>query len=137
MNTIRSLLARREALLVLASLLLLVAITARFPAFSTPGNLATVFNDTSILIMMALGQSAVILTKSIDLSVAANVALTGMTVAMLNHLFPELPLGLLICASTVLVKQHSILDVFVAIPVSAVLYFIVYHRAFRKKLKHA
>ena len=48
-----------------------------------------------------------------------------------------LPLGLLICASTVLVKQHSILDVFVAIPVSAVLYFIVYHRAFRKKRKHA
>ena len=96
MNTIRSLLARREALLVLASLLLLVAITARFPAFSTPGNLATVFNDTSILIMMALGQSAVILTKSIDLSVAANVALTGMTVAMLNHLAPGLPLVLLI-----------------------------------------
>ena len=48
-----------------------------------------------------------------------------------------LPLGLLICASTVLVKQHSILDVFVAIPVSAVLYFIVYHRAFCKKRKHA
>lgn len=48
-----------------------------------------------------------------------------------------LPLGLLICAATVLVKQHSILDVFVAIPVSAVLYFIVYHRAFRKKRKHA
>ena len=48
-----------------------------------------------------------------------------------------LPLGLLICASTVLVKQHSILDVVVAIPVSAVLYFIVYHRAFRKKRKHA
>ena len=102
MNTIRSLLARREALLVLASLLLLVAITARFPAFSTPGNLATVFNDTSILIMMALGQSAVILTKSIDLSVAANVALTGMTVAMLNHLFPELPLGLLILLAIVM-----------------------------------
>jgi rhamnose transport system permease protein len=96
MNTIRSLLARREALLVLACLILLGAITARFPAFSTPQNLAGVFNDTSILIMMALGQSAVILTKSIDLSVAANVALTGMTVAMLNHLAPGLPLVLLI-----------------------------------------
>ena len=35
------------------------------------------------------------------------------------------------------VELHSILDVFVAIPVSAVLYFIVYHRAFRKKRKHA
>lgn len=96
MNTIRSLLARREALLVLACLLLLIAITARFPAFSTPRNLAGVFNDTSILIMMALGQSAVILTKSIDLSVAANVALTGMTVAMLNHLAPGLPVVVLI-----------------------------------------
>ena len=42
-----------------------------------------------------------------------------------------LPLGLLICASTVLVKQHSILDVFVAIPVSVILYFIVYHKTFR------
>ena len=36
-----------------------------------------------------------------------------------------------------LCTQHSILDVFVAIPVSAVLYFIVYHRAFCKKRKHA
>ena len=42
-----------------------------------------------------------------------------------------LSLGLLICASTVLVKQHSILDVFVAIPVSVILYFIVYHKTFR------
>mgnify|MGYP004531869025 FL=1 len=41
-------------------------------------------------------------------------------------------LGILICMSTVLVKQHSILDVFVAIPLSAVLYFIVYFRAFRR-----
>lgn len=96
MTTLRSLLARREALLVLACLILLAAITARFPSFSKPGNLASVFNDTSILILMALGQSAVILTKQIDLSVAANVALTGMTVAMLNHLYPGLPLILLV-----------------------------------------
>lgn len=44
-----------------------------------------------------------------------------------------LPLGAVISMSTVFVKQHSILDVFVAIPVSAALYFIVYHKAFRKK----
>ena len=44
-----------------------------------------------------------------------------------------LPLGAVISLSTVFVKQHSILDVFVAIPVSAALYFLVYHRAFRKK----
>jgi rhamnose transport system permease protein len=99
---IASLLARREALLVLASVLLLAGITARFPAFSTPGNLASVFNDTAILIILALGQSAVILTRSIDLSMAANLAFTGMVVAMLNEAHPELPLVLLIVTAALI-----------------------------------
>ena len=63
-------------------------IALRFPGFAPPANLANVFNDTSILIMLALGQMAVILTKCIDLSVAANLALTGMVVAMLNAACP-------------------------------------------------
>ncbi len=89
-------LVRRELLLVGAVLVLLALIAIRFPAFVTPANLASVFNDTSILIIMALGQAAVIITRSIDLSVAANVALTGMTVALLNAHVPELPLLLLV-----------------------------------------
>lgn len=93
---IASLLARREALLVLASVLLLAVITARFPAFAAPSNLGAVFNDTSILIILALGQSAVILTRSIDLSVAANLAFTGMVIAMLNAAHPDLPLAVLL-----------------------------------------
>ena len=48
-----------------------------------------------------------------------------------------LPLGLVISMSTVFVKQHSILDVFVAIPVCVILYFIIYHRAFVKKFRKA
>lgn len=96
---IASLLARREALLVIAIALLLVAITARFPGFAAPANLANVFNDTSILIILALGQTAVILTRSIDLSVAANLAFTGMVVAMLNDAHPEIPLAALILLS--------------------------------------
>ena len=43
-----------------------------------------VFNDTAPLIILALGQMIVILTKCIDLSVAANLALNGMVAAMLN-----------------------------------------------------
>ncbi|STS87359.1 L-rhamnose ABC transporter, transmembrane component 2 [Klebsiella variicola] len=35
------------------------------------------FNDTAILIILALGQMMVLLTKGIDLSMAANLALTG------------------------------------------------------------
>ncbi|WP_299654714.1 ABC transporter permease [uncultured Tateyamaria sp.] len=82
----------REALLVGAIAVLLVLISFRFPAFVTPGNLASVFNDTSPLILLAIGQMIVILTKCIDLSVAANLALTGMVVSMVNVAAPGLPI---------------------------------------------
>jgi ribose/xylose/arabinose/galactoside ABC-type transport system permease subunit len=78
------LLRHREALLGLAILVLLGIVAARFPAFVTPGSLANVFNDTSPLILLAIGQMIVILTRCIDLSVAANLALTGMVAALLD-----------------------------------------------------
>ena len=89
-------LARRELLLGAAIVLLLGAVASRFPGFVRPASLANTFNDTAILIIMALGQAAVILTRSVDLSVAANVALTGMAVALLDLHHPELPLALLL-----------------------------------------
>jgi rhamnose transport system permease protein len=90
------LLARREILLLLAICLLLAAIAIRFPAFILPGNLADVFHDTAILLILVIGQMAVILTRAIDLSVAANLALTGMIVALMNAAHPELPLAAII-----------------------------------------
>lgn len=97
-----SVLQRRELLLVLAILVLTATVTLRFPGFVAPSNLAAIVNDTAILIILALGQTAVILTRSIDLSVAANLALTGMAVAMLNEAHPELPLVLLILVALAL-----------------------------------
>lgn len=88
-------LKHREVWLGLAILFVLVVVTARFPRFAQPGNLLTIFNDTSILMMLALGQMVVILTRSIDLSMAANLALTGMIVAMTNAAFPGVPIPLL------------------------------------------
>ncbi|KGJ02728.1 rhamnose ABC transporter membrane protein [Paracoccus halophilus] len=85
----------REAILALAILVLLAVIASRFPAFVTPGNLAGVLTDTSPLILLALGQMAVILTKCIDLSVAANLALCGMVAALLDGMGVPLPLILL------------------------------------------
>ena len=86
----------RELWLVAAIALLIAAITLRFPAFARPQNLAAVFNDTSILMILALGQMAVILTRSIDLSMASNLALTGMIVALTNANFPGIPIPLII-----------------------------------------
>lgn len=85
----------RETILALAILVLLGAIALRFAAFIAPANLAAVFTDTSPLIILALGQMAVIVTKCIDLSVAANLALCGMIAAMLNGAGVPLPLILL------------------------------------------
>ena len=90
----------REVLLTGAILVLLAIIASRFPAFITPANLANVFNDTAPLILLAVGQMIVILTRCIDLSVAANLALTGMVVAMINVAMPSLPVPVIILISS-------------------------------------
>ena len=82
----------REFQLAGVILALIAVIAVRFPAFVTAQNLANVFNDTAPLIILALGQMAVILTKCIDLSVAATLALCGMVAALLNGMGVPLPL---------------------------------------------
>ena len=90
------LLRSREAALALAILALTALIAWRFPGFVRAANLASVFNDTAILIILALGQMAVILTRCIDLSMAANLALSGMVAAMVNAAAPDIPIPALI-----------------------------------------
>jgi rhamnose transport system permease protein len=60
-----------------------------------PQNLAGLFNDTSVLIMLALAQMTVILTKCIDLSVAANIAFTGVLVSLINAAYPVIPIPMI------------------------------------------
>lgn len=98
----KTFLRSREAILSAAILALLVLIASRFPAFVEPGNLARVFTDTSPLILLALGQTVVILTRCIDLSVAANLALTGMVCAMLNAAYPGVPVAVILVLALVM-----------------------------------
>jgi len=76
------LLRYREAVLGVIVVAMVVGIGAYAPAFTRPDSLIGVLNDTGFLFMMALAQMIVILTRGIDLSVAANLALTGMLTAM-------------------------------------------------------
>ena len=92
----------REAQLGLAILALLVLVASRFAAFVEPANLARVLNDTAPLILLALGQTVVILTRCIDLSVAANLALTGMVCAMANVAMPGLPVPVIMLGAAVM-----------------------------------
>lgn len=96
------LLKNREMLLVVAIVALVALIALRFPPFVAPANLTNVYNDTSILIILALGQMAVILTRCIDLSMAANLALSGMVAAMINAAMPGLPIPLVILTAMAL-----------------------------------
>jgi rhamnose transport system permease protein len=98
----RRFLQTREAILLSVLTLMVAGIAFRFPQFATPSNLANVFNDTAILIILALGQMVVILTRCIDLSVAANLALTGMIVALVSLAAPAIPVPALILAALVI-----------------------------------
>lgn len=83
-------LGSRDAALAVLVVAVTAGVAVKFPAFIAPSNLVDVFDDTSILFLLALGQMLVILTGAIDLSVAANLALTGVVVALLNSAMPEL-----------------------------------------------
>ncbi len=87
--------AGRDLLLAAIVVAMVVAIGFVTPSFVTPVSLVGLFNDTAILIMVALGQMTVILTKCIDLSVGANIAFTGVLVALVNAAFPEVPIPVL------------------------------------------
>ena len=91
----------REVWLLLAIVAMIGAITLRTPSFATPGNLLGIFNNTAILIILALGQMVVIITRSIDLSMASNLALSGMVVALINAAYPEIPVPVLMAMAAV------------------------------------
>jgi rhamnose transport system permease protein len=101
----------REAILLAAIVVLTAGIALRFPAFIAPHNLANVFNDTSPLMILAIGQMIVILTKCIDLSVAATLAMTGMVAALLNGIGVPLPLiiGIAVALGAVLGAINGLL----------------------------
>ncbi len=98
----KTLLQNREVLLAVLIIVLVAMVGLVMPDFLLPSNLLAVYNDTSILIILALGQMLVILTRCIDLSVAANLALTGMVVAMLNSAYPDVAVPLLVLAGALL-----------------------------------
>jgi rhamnose transport system permease protein len=92
-------LKQREPLLALMTVLLVVAVGLRAPAFLSTGSLANLVTDSTLLVMLALTQMLVIVTRGVDLSVASNLALSGMVAAMLASHFPSVPLPLVVLAA--------------------------------------
>ncbi len=80
--------ARRDLAFGVLTLALFGLVAWRVPGFASARNVAELFDDTAILILLALGQMLVILVRGIDLSVAANLALCGMLAAQVDRAFP-------------------------------------------------
>lgn len=88
-------LSREASLLaVIAALVLLVG--WRAPVFLTLRSALDVANESALLAILVAGQAVVLLTRGVDLSVASNLALTGMACALVGRSFPSLPVALLL-----------------------------------------
>ncbi len=96
----KCLLKNREMALAIIISIMVIGISIYAPAFATTESVTSVLNDTSILCMLALAQMIVIITRGIDLSVASNLALSGMLSASLAQNYPELPIIAYIAVAT-------------------------------------
>ena len=90
---------KREFILLVSLVSLIVIIGLRSPRFLSIGNFRDIMDDTALLAMVAMGQFMVILIAGIDLSVGAGVALTGMSVALLNQYYPGIPIFVIVLLS--------------------------------------
>ncbi|MXN51512.1 ABC transporter permease [Shinella sp. AETb1-6] len=89
----------REFWLAVLIAALVFAANLRAPGFASPSRLSGIVEDSSILMILALGQMVVILTRSIDLSMASNLALSGMIVALINQAAPGIPVPMLMAVA--------------------------------------
>ena len=79
--------------------LILVALVAVIglltPNFLTPGNLSNIMAQTAVIAIVAIGQHLVILTRGIDLSVGANLALATVIGGLVFRMADSAPLVML------------------------------------------
>ncbi len=81
----------REAGISIFILILVFAVTLRAPSFLTLDNFNDILLNISILTIVALGQTMVIITHGIDLSVSSMIGLVAMMVAFFVKQYPETP----------------------------------------------
>ena len=86
----------REVGILLFILVLAALVSLRSPAFLTPSNFNNILLNIAILVIVALAQTMVIITRGIDLSVGSMIGLTAMMVAFTVVAFPGLPAPLAI-----------------------------------------
>jgi rhamnose transport system permease protein len=91
-NILWELIRMREISTSIIILVLAISITLRAPSFLSATNILNIMMNISILIIVALAQAMVIITRGIDLSVSSIIGLVGMMVGFILRLYPETPI---------------------------------------------
>jgi rhamnose transport system permease protein len=88
----------REISILIFIVLLILVVSLNTPAFFTTTNFLNILLNISILAIVALGQTMVIITRGIDLSVSATIGLVAMMVSFTVVTFPGVspPLAILL-----------------------------------------
>lgn len=81
----------REVGIIFFIVLLAALVSLRSPAFLSAENFRDIVLNISILVIVALGQSIVIITRGIDLSVGSMIGLIAMMVSYMVVAFPDMP----------------------------------------------
>ena len=116
MSAPTSLLRSREGQLIFFTAIFYFAVGIASPSFLSLQTLDAIITDSAILMIMASAQMMVILTKGIDLTVAANIALSGMVGALIGMHWPNTPLPAIIGASVLTGLSLGLLNaVFIAL----------------------
>lgn len=85
-------------LLILAVLVVVIGLLT--PNFLKPGNLGNILAQTAVIAIVAMGQQLVILTRGIDLSVGANLALATVAGGLVFRVADSAPLVMLAMLAT-------------------------------------
>ena len=82
-NFMKNLTKSREASLVLVLIILCIVVSIFSHDFLAPYNLAQIFRNNALIMIMALGMLCVLLTGGIDISITSTLAFAGMTIGMM------------------------------------------------------
>lgn len=92
---------KRNHLLLAVIAVIVLLVGWRAPVFLTLRNALDIANESALLGILVAGQLVVLLTRGVDLSVASNLALTGMACALVGQAFPGLPIAALLLLALV------------------------------------
>ena len=89
----------REAGIAAVIVVLIIIFGVLNPRFLNPENLGSIVLSVGILMILAIGQMLVVITRNIDLSVGSVLGLSAMVMGMVGRDFPQIPtVGLIFVA---------------------------------------